>query len=387
MILGAATLAQLGASFVLQGLGAIGGFLQESFALSTTAVGLLITVVGLPTLVGLLGIGDLLDRRNEGLIVFGGALIMAAGAVIAATASGFGSLLLGLLIIGAVYSTAQPGGSKAVAGWFDDHRRGLALGIRQAGLPLGGALAAVLLPVVAHRSGWPWAFVVNAVVVAVAGLVFLIVYRRPVSAPVTPRSRLRERLSIGLRHRPLRLILLAGVALVGAQFGVQTYLMIFLRDAHRIPLTDSAWLLALVQLAGVAGRILLAAWGDRPRHTRLGPVAGCMAVTGVVLIGLPLLPAGTPMIILAVLIGVLGFAAFGWYGPWVAQVAETAPPGRTGLMLGLAMAGNQLAIAGAPPLLGLLHDLTQSYVPLWWTPGLILLGGTVIVFSRRRAAA
>jgi predicted MFS family arabinose efflux permease len=65
----------------------------------------------------------------------------------------------------------------------------------------------------------------------------------------------------------------------------------------------------------------------------------------------------------------LGFFGLGWYGPWVAYLAETAPAGKVGLALGAAMALNQslnqLGIIGAPPLLGLVHDLTGGYAALW----------------------
>ena len=71
------------------------------------------------------------------------------------------------------------------------------------------------------------------------------------------------------------------------------------------------------------------------------------------------------MLALALLAVWLGFFGLGWYGPWVAYLAETAPADQVGLTLGAAMALNQLGIIGAPPLLGLVHDLTGSYVPLW----------------------
>ncbi|MFC7640929.1 hypothetical protein ACFQX6_07925 [Streptosporangium lutulentum] len=61
----------------------------------------------------------------------------------------------------------------------------------------------------------------------------------------------------------------------------------------------------------------------------------------------------------------LGFFGIGWYGPWVAYVAESAPPGKTGFALGLAMAVNQIAVILVPPVLGLLKDLTDSFVPAW----------------------
>jgi MFS-type transporter involved in bile tolerance (Atg22 family) len=61
----------------------------------------------------------------------------------------------------------------------------------------------------------------------------------------------------------------------------------------------------------------------------------------------------------------LGFFGIGWYGPWVAYAAESAPPGQTGFALGLAMAVNQVAVILAPPVLGLLTDLTGSFAPAW----------------------
>jgi hypothetical protein len=50
-----------------------------------------------------------------------------------------------------------------------------------------------------------------------------------------------------------------------------------------------------------------------------------------------------------------GFFGLGWYGSWVAYLAETAPADKVGLTLGAAealnQALNQLGIIAAPPLL------------------------------------
>ena len=43
------------------------------------------------------------------------------------------------------YSVSQPGGSKVILKWFPNENRGLAMGIRQAGIPIGGALTGVLI--------------------------------------------------------------------------------------------------------------------------------------------------------------------------------------------------------------------------------------------------
>ena len=168
-----------------------------------------------------------------------------------------------------------------------------------------------------------------------------------------------------LRQSWMRNAMAAGLALVSAQYGILTWLMLYLRDHAHIPLTHGALFLSLAQAAGVAGRIGLAAWSDRTPGGRFRLLTLSMiAVAGGVLL-LVFVPPQTPEPALAVLAAWLGFFGLGWYGPWVAYLAETAPADKVGLTLGAAMAINQLGIIGAPPLLGLVHDLSGGYTALW----------------------
>jgi MFS family permease len=360
-ILWAATFAQAGTAVVFLGVGALAGFLQADFGLSGAATGSLVAAVGLAPLFGLLPAGHLLDRYSERVIIAGGALVMAAGAALAAAVEPF-PWILGLLVVaGAGYSSSQPGGSKVVAASFDRRQRGLAMGIRQTGLPMGGAVAAAVLPAVASRYGWRTALTVAAAVAAVSGLVFAGAYRPSRSSHVSSRASVRSL----LRSRIFHLTMLAGGAMVAIQFVILAHLMVYLRDVRDIPLSRGAWMLAAVQLGGVAGRVALAMWSDRARRTRLEQVAIALLGGATGAIVLPWLPAGLD---LAALIGfglAWGFFAFGWYGPWVVYVAEMAPRGGVGRTLGLAMTGNQVSIVAAPPLFGLLFDVSSSYRTMW----------------------
>ncbi|MFD0350804.1 hypothetical protein ACFQ0M_41835 [Kitasatospora aburaviensis] len=76
-------------------------------------------------------------------------------------------------------------------------------------------------------------------------------------------------------------------------------------------------------------------------------------------------PLGDSAVAACLLLVGLGFFGLGWYGPWVAYVAESAPPERTGFALGVAMAVNQVAVISAPPLLGLLRDATHGFALAW----------------------
>jgi predicted MFS family arabinose efflux permease len=368
LVLAAATFAQATSSFAMLGVAALAGFLQRDFRLSGTETGLLITATYGAAVFSLLFVGDLLDRKSERLIIGIGGTI-AFGALLAATRSGdFAVLLLCLLVAGLGFSVTQPGGSKSVSAWFRGGRLGLAMGIRQAGLPLGGAVAAATLPAIAATSGWRIAFAAGAAATLGGALIFALVYRPPADGakPASKREALSVAAVTGLLRQPwLRDATIAGLALVSAQYAILTWLMLYLRDHSHIALTRGAWFLSLAQLAGAAGRVSLAAWSDRAPKARFRLLWLCMIAVAAGFVVLLLIPPQIPEAALALLAAWLGFFGLGWYGPWVAYLADTAPADKVGLTLGAAMAINQLGIIGAPPLLGLVHDLTGGYTALW----------------------
>jgi predicted MFS family arabinose efflux permease len=299
-------------------------------------------------------------------------------------APGYAVLLAVLLVVGAGYSTVQPGGSKSVASWFDDSRRGTAMGIRQAGLPLGAALASAALPAVAESFGWRGTLFVGGTVALLGAVAFAVLYRRPpVRASAARQGGTRLAL---LRDPAMILALLCGVGLISVQCGVGLLTVLHLHESASLSPGRAALILVAAQGAGVAGRICLAAWSDRARSDRQGVVTLSLLAV-IVALALLVSPAGGSPVAACAAFVWLGFWGIGWYGPWVALVAEAAPGGRTGFALGLAMAVNQVAIVVVPPLLGVLRDVTGGFAAPW---GLLIvtnclaLVGAVARRARRR---
>jgi MFS family permease len=371
VILLIATIAQASACFFVQGIGAIAIYIQQDWHLSTLQIGLLVSAAQLVPIIGLLVAGELLDRFDERLVVGIGTLIVAVGLCASILASSYLGLLAFLIVVGAGYSTAQPGGSKSVSRWFPKHQLGFAMGIRQAGLPLGGAFSAAVLPYIAARWGWQYSFVAGGAVALFGAVVFLIFYRsassvRPAGHKGDAHSvshALLSRLSM-LKEPAMKNIMFSGLSLISVQYGILIFTALYLYDLLDLTISAAALLLFIAQGSGVAGRIILAAWSDRCRSGRYFPVLTCMFAVVLGLLILVWAPVHS-FWGLGVLVGWLGFFGFGWYGPWVAYVAESAPPDKTGFCLGLAMAINQVAIVVMPPALGLLKDVTHSYLPGW----------------------
>ncbi|MGC5014131.1 MFS transporter [Streptosporangium sp. DT93] len=413
VVLAVATFTQAASGFFVQGIAAMSAHLQHDLNIGTTQLGLLLSAAQLLPLVGLPVAGGLLDRHDERWVVGAGATVVALSLAAGSTAPGYTFLLVVLLIAGAGYSTVQPGGSKSVASWFHTSRRGLAMGVRQAGLPLGGVLAAATLPGLATALGLRATLMTGALVALAGALAFMCLYRRPpaqgpfpgpapagpASAGTTPvgpapagpasagtesrlplTSRFGARLRT-LREPPMARIVLSGTAMVSVHSGIGVLTVLHLREVTSLGAGPTALVFVAVQTAGAAGRVCLAAWSDRGRPGRHTCVLICMiaATAGMIALTTPL---GHSPATACPLFVWLGFFGIGWYGPWVTHAAESAPPGRTGTTLGLAMAVNQIAIIVAPPALGLLKDLTGSFVPAW---GLLsVMTATTLTITARR---
>ncbi len=121
-------------------------------------------------IIGLIVSGELLDKFNERYIIGVGAVGVSVALLLGAIADNSISLLVCLLIVEGFYSSAQLGGAKSVSLWFPQSQRGFAMEIRQAGLPLGGALAGIVLPTSAFVYGIQGAFLVGAIVSFLGGM-------------------------------------------------------------------------------------------------------------------------------------------------------------------------------------------------------------------------
>jgi predicted MFS family arabinose efflux permease len=362
IILGAATCAQLSACFLVQGLGALAGYMQHDLALDAAQVGMLISAAQLVPIAGLLVVGELLDRIGERFVIGAGIAIVSLGLWAASLSDSYVGLLACLVLVGAGYSTVQPGGSKLVAGWFSTSQRGLAMGVRQAGLPIGGALAAAILPSVASAYGWRAAFVVGACFAAAGGIV-VVALCRPRAIASADRDHddgiASSRRSI-LKRPAMPGIIVSGITLITVQYALLVYAVLHLRDEVGTSLATGGWLLLVALTSGAVGRVALAAWSDRRIGGRHSALLVCMVALVVGIAGLLVIRTDS-FLALAGVLAWLGFFGYGWYGPWVAAVTEACDPNRVGLSLGLVMGFNQVAIVVTPPALGLLRDTTGGY--------------------------
>ncbi|MGN4074262.1 MFS transporter, partial [Burkholderia gladioli] len=135
-VLGVAALAQTTASITAQGLYTLMPSLQAAFHLSEAAGALAISALNGGQVVTMLMLGWLIDRFGERRVVASTMSMMGLAAMLGAwVAPSFPVLLVFIAMIGATYASVQPGGTRAIVRWFPLRERGMATGVRQAGLP------------------------------------------------------------------------------------------------------------------------------------------------------------------------------------------------------------------------------------------------------------
>jgi ACS family hexuronate transporter-like MFS transporter len=100
----------------------------------------------------------------------------AIGHAFATTAAGFS---FARAMLGVSESAIFPGSIKAVAEWFPQKERALATGIFNAGTNTGAILTPLLVPWIAIRWGWQWAFVATGALGLLWLLLWIPLYRNP----------------------------------------------------------------------------------------------------------------------------------------------------------------------------------------------------------------
>jgi sugar phosphate permease len=328
VILGAGTLAQSTFSAASVGLPALGPVLRSHYHLSLGQVGIVLGAVSFGMLPALLPWGLLADRIGERAVIgvglgSGGVAMMA----IAFTKS-YAALLVLLVLFGALGSSINAASGRAVMGWFSEEQRGLALGIRQTAVPIGGAAAALGLPWLAASGNPSHAFLAlgaGALAGAAVGVLFLR------EAPTRAEIELSEVV------RPLRdlrnWLLATGSGLfVVAQIALTNYPVLFLHQHRGLTTHSAAFVLAAMNILGIGARIASGRWSDHVR-SRVGPlrVLGLLIAAGTAAVALLV---DAPLGLLVPVLTVAGVLSLSWNGVAFTAAAEMAGAGKSGAALG-----------------------------------------------------
>lgn len=327
-VLAAGTVAQASFSAITIGIPVLAPVLRDEYGLSLGGIGLLLAASWIGATVTLLPWGLAADRYGERVVLAIGLAGCAACFVGAAYAPDFETLIALLAVSGAAGASVTSASGRAVMHWFGPHERGLALGIRQTAVPIGGLVAALAIPSLAGAGGSEYAFLFVAAFCAAGALAGLLVVRgREIADGIEPETVART-----LRDGRLwRLCLGSGIYLY-AQVAIIGFGVLFLHDEHRLSEHSAALVIAASQVLAVGLRIGAGRWSDVV-HSRIGPLRIVGLAVSASLVAAAVLANG-PVWLLVPALALAGGLSMGWNGLSFVAAAEMAGAGRSGAAIG-----------------------------------------------------
>lgn len=364
------------ASFAAVGFSANVPLIRQTFGLSHVAVGAIASSVYGAAAATSVVAGRVTDRTRPAPVLVVALALLGVGVAVAALAPTPAGFFAGVAICGLGYGAVNPP-TNVLANPAAGRRRGLAMSVKQSGIPLGGIAAGALLPILAGAAGWRWAMVVPVLVCAALVLPSAAVRTAAARDSVANDERDVARVALRLSRGSVFGFLMAGV-----QVTIFTFLAVYLTDDRRFTVGAAGRLLALLMLGGLLGRLIWGAISDRWHHDRIRALQVVSVLGGVGLAFLPVLHG----VALAMLVLAVGLCSVGWNGVYLTVVSESVAPSGVGAATGTALLGVNVGAVCLPPLYGLVVG-SQGWAAGWYLcASLSLVAVAVLQVSRSRSS-
>ena len=370
--------------------------LQKEFGMQATLAGLLLSAFSWTYFLAQLPSGVLLDRIGVKVTYVASIALWSAVTLLHGVAGGF-RMLFGLrLALGLAEAPCFPANSKIITMWCPRSERARAVGFYTAAEYVGlGFLSPILFWGLAV-AGWRSLFVVAGIIGVIYSVYFARRYFDPSMHPRLTDAERNEIVSGGgllecpasprLSWAQIRRLLshrqIAGVCL--GQFAVHSTLTFFLTWFPSYLITErhidwirAGFMASLPYVAAFVGVLAGGFWSDRllTRGASISVARKAPVITG--LLVATIIVAANYVESSALIVAVLAVAFFaqGMSGTSWAAVSEIAPPEQLGLVGGLFNAAGNLAGIVTPVAIGIIVDVTGSFVGALYFVGAVALFG------------
>ncbi|MDR1709824.1 MAG: MFS transporter [Candidatus Accumulibacter sp.] len=328
---------QIVSSFAIRALPVIGPEITAAAGRAPHDIGILAGAISAGSMGFLLCGGLAISACGPIRILQIGALICAAGAFLCLPASWW-LLVPAAFLIGVGYGPSPPAASELLTRTSPPAHRSLIMSIKQAGVPLGGALAGVLLPALVALADWRAALLATAIIALTSALAVQPwrealdagrdASRRPTMARLLSPANLAMPFLV-LREVPGMLPLtLATVCFASAQSCVLAFFVTQLTSETGFPLAVAGAAFSAMQVSGTFSRIVMGWIADRlgSARTLLFLALGSAAVVT----ALAFMDGGWPVWRVMAAGVAVGATSISWNGVYLAEVARVVPLRRIG---------------------------------------------------------
>ncbi len=356
------------------------GQLEARFGIGHAAVSLVMSLFLAPLILIALPGGVLADHVGPAVTGHAGFLLLGAGAVTAALARSFSLLLAGRAVSGIGAGLLFVAALKLVTECVPEEKRGLAVGVFVAGLPLGTGLAFNLLAPIGTHLGWrAAAFAGMAAALGAWGAFALTVRGHSLLGKTGPRSGAAA-VRDGEMLRLAAVTILGYMAIIGFTTWAPTTL---LRYAH-VSLGMASLIASLLLVIDIPFAPFWGFLSDQVGRRRPFIVAA-FAVYFLGSLALPAagqLPPSLAGPVLLVTTGTMGVGCSMFFPAALAIPSRRVAPGSTGTAYGMLLTAQAAGMMLGPMLVGHVLDVASAPAGFLTVSGLTLLGFAAALWLR-----
>jgi predicted MFS family arabinose efflux permease len=356
---GALSLIMAVATFPQFSFGILAGYFLDEFAITRSQLGLLTTAFFIVGGLGSPPAGRFVDVWGGRRVALGAMAIATVGVGVMAAAPSFLLLLVGAALAGLALASSNPTTNKLVAAHISPGKRGVTMGVKQAGVQFGGFGVGLALPWVAEQIEWRGAMVTLGVVSIGAFIAIVLV--------IPPDEKVMDGSGSERGSAPLEaavwwmtayaLLMGAGVA------GISAYLPLYSQEAVGLSLGGAGLLVSAMGAVGIASRITLGWVTEHFGHIEVFLLL--MAVGSVIASAMVLLAApSAPWLLWAAAI-TFGVSAITWNTVGMIAVLSEVGPQDAGRASGYVQSAFYGGFAASPVVLGYSIDATDDYRIAW----------------------
>lgn len=362
------TLSQLIMSMGAYAWGPLAPFIRKDFGITRAQVGSITSALYAVSALVAMPSGLAIDKFGEKLMLVVALATMGFAFSALSFVDSFIMFVFFAGFSGIGYGMITQISSKGIIWWFQKKNMATAMGIKQTGVTLGGALGAVILPTIAILSNKRWATVVVAIIMVITAFLVVFFYREhPAAAAIKDGASLfqakkratnsRKEFTLLLKKPELIILCFVSMLLASSQTCIASFIVLYMHEEMLATPAAAGMCLLIFMIAGTVGRVV---WGmisdgifkgDRQYPMMLLCLIAFGSALGMVFITRASM-AWLPYFICAV----MGFTFMGWNALSIIFSAEIAGPEQVGLVTGVTLTSSFLGVIIGPPIFGLIAD-------------------------------
>tara|TARA_B100000686_G_C16743661_1_gene948138 strand:- start:588 stop:1784 length:1197 start_codon:yes stop_codon:yes gene_type:complete len=295
-----------------------------------------------------------------------------------------GFFICGAILTGLGAGPATPASSQLLTRYSLPKHAPLTFSIKQTGVPVGGVLAGILLPLFVSNFGWQGALGCVAMMVILLALI-LQPLRTTFDSDRQPNRSLTfqdigSTLKSVFQNSAVRELSIALFCFTGLQLAFVSFFVLFLTLDLGWTLTQAGFTYSIAMAGGIVGRVFWGWMGSKYIEPLL-----LLIILGLIMgfssIATGLITEHWPKFAVWLLTFIFGLTGIGYQGVLLAKIALVAPAGMAGVVTGGAVCFAYAGMMTLPALFGLILEVIDTYSVAFVAMGIFPIAASILLLG------